>query len=440
MNKGYLFQEIIVKNPVLMGTVGLCALVAICTSLKSAVVMSIITIVTLIIAQALSSLVFKHLPQWLRMGLYMLVGMAVVVPSMLILEKLSPSTMLAFGIYLPLLSVNPIIVRQCEREGVKISLPESLLNSVCAGVGYSIVLIIVGFLREFLGNGTIWEIEVAPFRPIASFLMPMGGFIIIAYMSAALRAYFKKIDPAYAEELAVNSRTAIKKSKNMKTAPSEQEEYDKIVYSPSAALEKDVKKPEPVQKQQKPSSPKDVSSPKPAASKKTASRKKVHSTSKAPESPRTTALPSDNNTENVSDQPKYQFITLNLQTSDKDKKPEGELNKKVPSTKRSTETVVSKAVPSDSPVSKSVAKNMHRERPEKIKEEYEKPTVKKEDIDTPKDSLAHDDKQVVNNAAESNKSEATIVYKSDELERLMSLSLDDIINGLPSDSEDGEKK
>ena len=224
-NKNYLFQEIFLKNPVLIGTIGLCPVVAICTSLKSALFMSVVTILTLLIAQILSSLVFKHLPQWFRLGLYMLVGMVVILPFMFIVDRFDPETALAFGIYMPLLAVNPLIVRQCEREGVNITVKEAIKNSLCAGLGYSLVLFIVGFVRELLGSGTIAGFEVYSIAPAKGFLMPMGGFIILAVLAGFLRAYFRRVDPEYAEELAVNSRTAIKGKKGLKYLLLPNEEY-----------------------------------------------------------------------------------------------------------------------------------------------------------------------------------------------------------------------
>ena len=224
-NKNYLFQEIFLKNPVLIGTIGLCPVVAICTSLKSALFMSVVTMLTLLIAQILSSLVFKHLPQWFRLGLYMLVGMLVILPFMFIVDRFDPETALAFGIYMPLLAVNPLIVRQCEREGVNITVKEAIKNSLCAGLGYSLVLFIVGFVRELLGSGTIAGFEVYSIAPAKGFLMPMGGFVILAVLAGFLRAYFRRVDPEYAEELAVNSRTAIKGKKGLKYLLLPNEEY-----------------------------------------------------------------------------------------------------------------------------------------------------------------------------------------------------------------------
>ena len=215
-NKNYLFQEVLLKNPVLVGTIGLCPVVAISTSLKAALIMSAITIITLIIAQALTSLLLKHLPQWVRLGLYTLVGMIVVIPAMYIADKHSPETMLALGIYFPLLAVNPLVVRNCEREAVDSSFGRSIMTSICAGIGYSAVLIIVGIVREILGAGTIWGKEIKFLNPAAAFLMPAGGFIIIAYLASLLRVYFRDIDPEFADDLIENSRTNIKGSRKAK--------------------------------------------------------------------------------------------------------------------------------------------------------------------------------------------------------------------------------
>ena len=204
--KSRLFEEVLVKNPVLVGTIGLCPVVAICTSFKAALIMSAITILTLVVAQVITSLLLQHITQWVRLGLYTIIGMLVVIPSMLVVQKLTPETMLAFGIYFPLLAVNPLIVRNCEREAVDTSLGNAILTSLCAGVGYSLVLIIVGGIREILGSG------------MKVMLMPAGGFIIIAYLAAALRKYFRKIDPKFADELIANSRTNIHSKQKSKLA------------------------------------------------------------------------------------------------------------------------------------------------------------------------------------------------------------------------------
>lgn len=496
MSKNYLFQEIIVKNPVLIGTIGLCPIVAICTSLKAALIMSAITILTLIIAQALSSLVLRHLPQWFRMGLYMLVGMLVVVPFILLVEKLDPTAMLALGIYFPLLAVNPVIVRQCEREGVNIGLSESFFNSLCAGFGYSAVLIIVGIIREILGNGTIWGVPVLPITPAAGMLMPMGGFVVLAFLAALLRAYFKKIDPAYAEELAVNSRTAIKGHKGIKALlieaddepqlsadqlsaandlPSEQttEEIPSSAepapvtesvlkedeqFSAEAEIAQMIKEVASVSEDKEPpasdaefaeESAPDMSADNLDVAEKSKRGKKSKKASKKSEkaskkkTPKKTVgaetLESQPQVE-AQQKPKYEFITLELPSSKKSEEKTAE-NQDAPLHKNTAE---------DTPVEKSVSKD--EKKAEQKKTEAKKRAQKAmDDARETASKIAEEQVLAVPVSEEEAKAETStakkkhdskIVYRSEELERLMSMSLDDILNDLPSgndNSEEGEK-
>lgn len=489
MSKNYLFQEIIVKNPVLIGTIGLCPIVAICTSLKAAFIMSAITILTLIIAQALSSLVLRHLPQWFRMGLYMLVGMLVVVPFILLVEKLDPTTMLALGIYFPLLAVNPVIVRQCEREGVNIGLSESFFNSLCAGFGYSAVLVIVGIIREILGNGTIWGVPVLPITPAAGMLMPMGGFVILAFLAALLRAYFKKIDPVYAEELAVNSRTAIKGHRGIKALlieaddepqmpadqlsgandlPSDQKAEETPVtepvlkedeqFSAEAEIAQMIKEVASVSEDKEFSasdaefaegSAPDISagnldvaekSKRDKKSKKASKKSEKASRKRAPKKTVGTEETESQPQVEAQQKPKYEFITLEL-----------------PSAKKSEEKI---AENQDAPLHKNIAEDTPNEKPvskNEKKAEQKKTEAKKraqKAMDDARETAAKiaeeqvlavpvsEEEAKVETSTAKKKHDSKIVYRSEELERLMSMSLDDILNGLPSgndNSEEGEK-
>ncbi|MDR0314469.1 MAG: hypothetical protein LBH71_00775, partial [Oscillospiraceae bacterium] len=210
---GLLYEEVLIKNPVLVSVIGLCPVVAICVSLKSALVLCAVTILTMIFVQVIASAFFKKVPQWLRLALYTFTGMLIVAPLMLLLELVMPNDLVALGIYLPLLAVNPLITRQSERVAVKSSVRDSFINAVCCSLGYCAVLLITGIVREIIGSGSIWGYKFMP-APASAMINPFGGFIIIAFLAALLRGYFKKIDPQYAEELAIHSRTSIKKPYN----------------------------------------------------------------------------------------------------------------------------------------------------------------------------------------------------------------------------------
>lgn len=444
-DKGFLFEEILLKNPVLISAIGLCPVVAICASLKAAVIMSIVTILTLVVAQTLTSLFFNKMPQWVRASLYMLVGMLVVTPAMLILGKIAPETMVAMGIYLPLLSVNPLIVRQCEREGVEASLSSSIVSALSAGLAYSIVLLIVGFIREIIGNGTIWGVEIPGITPAAAFLMPMGGFVIIAYLAALLRVYFRKLDPEFADEIAVNSRATTKRHRTMKSMLIDVEEPEESVYAmpeaepiiipvPTAAAEPEKateapKKPKNNKKNQAPKkkkpskakqAPKQVPTP-------------VEEATVPVEKPTPVATVEPTSEEN---KPKFEFITLDLPSAEekgekvenikKEEKPE---MPQKPNTNRQ-----SKSKKAKNNGKKKQAKELPKKEPKKEEKKVEKAQTVKEEIKVePKQEAQEEVKE-----APKKNNDSKIVFKSEELERLMSLSLDDIINDLPSRNEKDE--
>lgn len=418
MHNNYFFQEVVIKNPVLVGIIGLCPVVAICTTLKSALIMSLITILTLVIAQALSSLVFRHLPQWLRLGLYALVGMAVVVPFILVIEKVSPSSMLAFGIYLPLLAINPIITRQCEREGVTPEFGKTILNALCAGAGYSLVLIIVGFLRELLGSGAILGKRIIPISPASVFLMPAGGFIILAYLAAALRLYFKKIDPEYAEELAINSRSSIKKSRTLKATLLGEDEPLEEVFEGEELIKPELKaKKKGIEKRK---SSKKKTEDKKAESKKIESRKaeKRKAEDKKDESSKSENKKTEIKKNEVEDTEVQNDVPL--ETTIK-----AELSNTAP-------------LPSNAKVTRRTEKfefiTLDLSASEKSKEEAEafKAAVEKSKEKKPqKQRTKRNQAKKVRETSPEKKDNSSIVYKSDELEKLMAMSLDDIIDTLP---------
>lgn len=434
MSKDYLFQEIVVKNPVLIGTIGLCPVVAICTSLKAALIMSVITILTLIIAQALSSVLLRHLSQWLRMGLYTLVGMIVVLPSILLVEKVAPSTMLALGIYLPLLAVNPIVVRQCEREGINIGLAESFLNSLCAGLGYSAVLIFVGAIREILGNGTIWGKQVLPIVPSAAMLMPMGGFVVLSFMAALLRAYFKKIDPEYAEELAVNSRTAIKGHGGIKALLIDTEdsgisvptEYSPMA-EPKAAEDESIENPIVPQEETVPL-PKEVKSeksPKRSAKRKSKKSRAADERVAVPEEP---------------PKPKYEFITLELPSAAEKSSDKPMLQETAPEAQTAAASIVNKGsenIDESLKEAEKAAKKKEaaKKRAQKAMDDARETAAKIREESIPAGPVSEEEAKTETSTARKSH-DSKIVYRSEELERLMSMSLDDILNGLPTENDD----
>ncbi|GEM_PF-315459 len=191
----FLIRASFVYNPVLIQALGLCLVIAATTSLKVSLLLSCEISVTLIIAEALTALIIKNFPNWVRVTAYMLIGLTVACPSMLLLERVNEELLTAAGVYLPLISVNALVAVRCERYATKHKVKESLFDGVASSVGFSLVMIIAGIIREVIGSGTIWGKTLPWDAKMPGMLLPFGGLIVMGFMSAGLKSAIAKIFP-----------------------------------------------------------------------------------------------------------------------------------------------------------------------------------------------------------------------------------------------------
>ena len=192
-NKSSTFKTIrnsaLVKNPLLFEAIGLCPVVAIAHSLKLAVFLAVVTAVELILCEVITSKFLKNVRRYWRVALYAVFGVAIIFPIMYMTNRLFPNVSANFGVYLPLMAVNSLIALHCERVAVKNDVKTSLIDAVSSSLSYGVVAIIVGFLRELLANGTIWDHSLnIPFR-LPAFLMPFSGMLLMGFLAAGLKAF-----------------------------------------------------------------------------------------------------------------------------------------------------------------------------------------------------------------------------------------------------------
>lgn len=179
----------IIKNPLLFEAIGLCSVVALARSLKLALFLACVTIVQMIVCEVLSSLLLKNVKRYWRVALYVIFSVIVVFPIMYLTIRFFPNIAVNFGIFLPLIAVNSLIALHCERVAVKSDVKKSFIDAVSASLSYGVVAIILGFLRELLANGTIWDIELNLPINIPVITTPFGGLLIIGFLAAALKVF-----------------------------------------------------------------------------------------------------------------------------------------------------------------------------------------------------------------------------------------------------------
>lgn len=196
-------KGILVHNPILVQVIGICPVVAAAVSLRAAALLAGIYTLILILTEVIASAFLKKTIRWVRVMLYMLIGLAVVSPFSCYLEKNNAGIRITVGIYLSLLAANSLAVLRCEKIAVKNTVKYTFFDSLAASIGYSAVFLLVGFIRELVGNNTIWDKPV-PFLPKASgMLMPFGGFIVLGFLAATLRAIVIRRYPQHAKAMMI---------------------------------------------------------------------------------------------------------------------------------------------------------------------------------------------------------------------------------------------
>ncbi len=222
-----LFSSTFIHNPVLIQAAGLCAIVAVATTLKTAVLLAAAFFPVLIITQVFACLALKRVPRWIRVAIYLLIGTAIIAGIIYAIDTFMPEISLGAGIYLTLTAANSIIALHCEKLAVKTDLRHAFFDSVATALGYAAVIIPVGALREIIGSSTIWGANIKVPMTYPAILMPFGGFLVLAFFAAALKALINKRFPEHSAEteMKIKKTSVIVSKKNLpeNLAPAEEE-------------------------------------------------------------------------------------------------------------------------------------------------------------------------------------------------------------------------
>ncbi|MHB1335428.1 MAG: electron transport complex subunit RsxE [Candidatus Humimicrobiaceae bacterium] len=189
-----LVKGIVLTNPVFVLVLGLCPTLAVTTSVNNALGMGAGVIFVLLGSNVIISLIRKVTPNMVRIPVFIVVIASFVTILSLLFEAYLPPLYESLGIYLPLIVVNCIILGRAEVFASKNSVLLSIADGIGSGLGFTLALIIISFLREVLGTGSLvifgsqlFSIPVLSVSPLSIFIMPPGAFIIIAILMALFR-------------------------------------------------------------------------------------------------------------------------------------------------------------------------------------------------------------------------------------------------------------
>ncbi len=178
---------LIKENPALRLVLGTCPTLAVTTSALNGLGMGLSATFVLICSGIVISALRKVIPGTVRLPSYITIIAGFVTVLMMLMQAFLPSLNDALGVYLPLIVVNCIILGRAEMFASKHHVLTSALNGLGMGLGFTLTLVIMGVVREVLGSGTLFGLDLhIPLEPMTLFITPTGGFLVFGVLMAAV--------------------------------------------------------------------------------------------------------------------------------------------------------------------------------------------------------------------------------------------------------------
>ncbi len=185
-----IYNGIVKENPTFILMLGMCPTLAVSTSAYNGIGMGIATTAVLVLSNVVISALRKVIPDEVRLPAYIVVVATLVTITELLTQAYTPALYSALGIYIPLIVVNCIILGRAEAYANKNSVGLALFDGIGMGLGFTIALTLIGFLRELFGAGTVLGKYVLPegIEPIGIFVKAPGAFMILAFIIVVMNA------------------------------------------------------------------------------------------------------------------------------------------------------------------------------------------------------------------------------------------------------------
>ena len=183
-----LYNGIIKENPSLILMLGMCPTLAVTTSASNGMGMGLSTMAVLVLANLLISLLRKIIPDAVRLPAFIVVVASLVTVVEMVTQAYIPGLYESLGLYIPLIVVNCIILGRAEAFASKNAPVASVFDGIGMGLGFTMALVIIGFLREFIGSGTAFGIQILPeaYPGVGIFTNAPGAFMVMAFVVAVM--------------------------------------------------------------------------------------------------------------------------------------------------------------------------------------------------------------------------------------------------------------
>lgn len=196
--KKTLFGPLFENNPIALQILGICSALAVTTKMESVMVMALAVTLVTAVSNFCVSMIRNHVPSSIRIIVMMTVIASLVIMTDQILKAFVYDVAKSMSVYIGLIITNCIVMGRAEAYAMKNGPIMSFLDGVGNGIGYSLVLIFVGFFRELFGSGKLFGYSILPltneggwYQGNGMMLLAPSAFFLIGIFIWVLRTWKK---------------------------------------------------------------------------------------------------------------------------------------------------------------------------------------------------------------------------------------------------------
>jgi len=194
--KELLFQPIFENNPIALQILGICSALAVTSSLKVTLVMCVALTVVVAFSNLFVSMVRNYAPSSIRIIIQMTIIASLVILVDQVLKAYMYEVSKQLSVFVGLIITNCIVMGRAEAFAMQNPPLPSFFDGIGNGLGYSVLLIVVGTIRELFGSGSLMGVPILPviqndgwYVPNGLFLLPPSAFFLIGLFIWALRSW-----------------------------------------------------------------------------------------------------------------------------------------------------------------------------------------------------------------------------------------------------------
>ncbi|HPF53709.1 MAG TPA: electron transport complex subunit E [Eubacteriales bacterium] len=198
------FNGIITENPTFRLVLGTCPTMAVTTSAINGVGMGLAATFVLLGSNIVISLLRNFIPDKIRIPAFIVVICTFVTVVQMLLQAFIPSLYESLGMFIPLIVVNCIILARAEAFASKNGVGASAVDGLGMGLGFTLAITIMGAIREIIGNGSVFGLQLfgASYEPMLLVIMPAGGFIVYGLLLWCMNLIVAKAESKRNKEVA----------------------------------------------------------------------------------------------------------------------------------------------------------------------------------------------------------------------------------------------